>query len=58
MTHIMSKLNETYLEVEVRLEFYQASREQRLHAHPLLIESLPVFVVLCSLSLPPVATPL
>ena len=43
MTDSISKLNETYLEVEVRLEFYQASREQRLHAHPLLIESLSVF---------------
>ena len=29
--HLMNKLNETYLEVEVWLEFYQASEEQRLH---------------------------
>ena len=43
MTDRISKLNETYLEVEVWLEFYQASKEQILQAHPLLIDSLTVF---------------
>ena len=43
MTDSISKFNETYLEVEVPLEFYQASREQKLHAHRLLCESLPIF---------------
>ena len=60
MTDRISKLNETYLEVEVWLEFYQASTEQRLHAHPLLIESLPAFfyIVFFFVNGPHVATPL
>ena len=43
----ITKLNETYLEVEVWLEFYQPSTEQRLHALP-LFHHLPAYGVICT----------
>ena len=37
----IQKFNETYVEVEVLLEFYQESTEHRLHAYPQVAVYLP-----------------